>query len=468
MAPLDIMLIGELFRWSNAIMKAQKSINPGSVGLPVLVLPIFLESLFRMLVSSIDTFMLSSYAQEAVAGVGMVSQYMFFIQLLFTIVCTGSGIVLAQYLGAERKEESGLIAQAGAVMVLMLALLVTVLVLAGSWPLLSLYPLEPKVRTYAWQYFTIFGGFGSAFIAFNMFQGTVLRTYGYTRDAMYISIIANLINVVGNALALYGWFGLPVTGVAGVAVSSVVSQIAAVIMTRYRIKKHQNIVFRSEGWRTVPASIYRKILEIGVPSAGEALSYNVGQIVIMAMVTTLGTYAMSAQVYAQTLVRFVFVAAMSIGNGAQIKTGYFVGAKQPEAAYKRVYLYQIAGTLISVSLVLLLNIFKRPLIGIFTHVKEIAVVTYNMLFVSFYVETGRSINLITIPALKGAGDVQFPVMVGIVSMWGLGVLGAWLLGLHFGLGMVGIWLAVGTDETIRGIIMLFRWKSKRWMTKAIV
>jgi len=449
-------------------MHAQKTINPGSVGLFTLVLPIFLESLFRMLVSSIDTFMLSSYAQEAVAGVGLVAQYMFFIQLLFTIVCTGSGIVLAQYLGAERKKASGLIAQAGAVMVLILAFLVTVLVLAGSWWLLSLYPLAPKVHTYAWQYFSIFGGLGSVFIAFNMFQGAVLRTYGYTRDVMYISIIANVINVLGNSLALYGWFGIPVTGVAGVAVSSVLSQIAAVIMTRSRIIAHRNIVFRSEGWRTVPASIYRKILEIGVPSAGEALSYNVAQIVIMAMVTTLGTYAMSAQVYAQTLVRFVFVAALSIGNGAQIKTGYYVGAKRPEEAYKRVFLYQLAGTMISISLVLLLNIFKRPLIGLFTQVKEIALVVYNMLFVSFYVETGRSINLITIPALKGAGDVQFPVIVGIISMWGLGVLGAWFLGLHFGLGMVGIWLAVGTDETIRGIIMLFRWKSKRWMTKAIV
>jgi Na+-driven multidrug efflux pump len=159
---------------------------------------------------------------------------------------------------------------------------------------------------------------------------------------------------------------------------------------------------------------------------------------------------------------------MAIGNGARIKTGYYMGMKKPEEAYKRVYLYQFAGTLISISLVLLLNMFKQPLIGIFTKVKEIADITYNMLFVSFYVETGRSFNLITIPALKGAGDVQFPVMVGIISMWGLGAFGAWLLGLHFGLGMVGIWLAVGTDETIRGIIMLFSWKSKRWMSKGIV
>ena len=71
------------------------------------------------------------------------------------------------------------------------------LVLSGAGWLLSLYPLEPKVHTYARQYFSIFGGFGSVFIAFNMLQATILRTYGYTRDTMYISIIANLINVLG-------------------------------------------------------------------------------------------------------------------------------------------------------------------------------------------------------------------------------------------------------------------------------
>ena len=292
----------------------------------------------------------------------------------------------------------------------------------------------------------------------------IFRSLKYLRDLK----IYKSDRLLGNSLALYGWFGLPVTGVVGVAISSVVSQFAALIMSWYRIKAHRAILFRFKGWRNIPASIYRKILEIGLPSAGEGLSYNVAQIVITAMVTTLGTYAMSAQVYAQTLVRFVFVAAMAIGNGAQIKTGYYVGSKKPEDAYKRVYLYQFVGTLISITMVLLLNLFKGPLIGIFTKVKEIADITYNMLFVSFYVETGRSINLITIPALKGAGDVQFPVLVGIVSMWGLGVMGAWLLGLHFGLGMIGIWLAVGTDETIRGIIMLFCWRSKGWMSKAIV
>ena len=197
------------------------------------------------------------------------------------------------------------------------------------------------------------------------------------------------------------------------------------------------------------------------------MAYNISQIVIMMMITTLGTFAMSAHVYGQTIVRLVFATAMSIGNAVQIKTGYFVGAKKPEEAYRRVYRYQIIGTSISLALVLLMNVLKVPIIGIFTKVPEIASLTYTLLWVSIYIELGRSLNLITIPALKGAGDVKYPVLCGMLFMWGISVPGSYLLGIKLGMGLTGIWIAIGTDEMVRGIVMLFRWKSKRWMLKAI-
>lgn len=447
--------------------KASTTINRAALPMMALAVPLVFESIFRILVASVDTLMLSSFSQESVAGVGLVTQYIFFIQLLFTVICTGASIVLSQYLGARRMEESRQVAQASAVMTLVAGLCVAVAVLLGAKPLLSAYSIEESVRNYGWQFLVIYGGVGSVFMAFNMLQGAILRSYGYTKDAMVIAMATNLVNVIGNSFALYGWFGLPVTGVIGVSTSSAFAQAFACVALAWRIKAHPDVQFSFRGWTKVPKDIYRRILSIGVPTAGESISYNIGQIVIMAMVATLGTYAMSAQVYTQTIVRFVFVTAMSIGNAVQIKTGYFVGSGHPEAAYRRLYKYQAIGTGISLGLVLLLNLVKGPVIGVFTHVPEIASITYAILFVSIYVETGRSINLITIPALKGAGDVKFPVFVGILSMWGIGVFGSWLFGIKLGFGMLGIWAAVGTDETFRGVSMLFRWKSKRWQTKAI-
>ncbi len=433
-----------------------------------LTLPIILENFFRITVASIDTLMLSTWSQKAVAAAGMIGQYVFFIQILFNVICIGTSIVLSQYLGAKREADARHVTQASAVMASMAAILISMMVLLGGQALLGQYAIEEEVRTMAWHYLAIFGGAGSLFMALSMLQGTVLRAYGHTKDAMYVSMVANVINIIGNAISLYGPFGLPVLGIAGVAASSAFSQLAACVMLALRIKMRPDVHFPLTGWTAIPRHIYRVILKIGVPTAGENMAYNTAQIVIMAMVATFGTWAMSAFVYTQMLARFVFITAMSIGAAVQIKTGYYVGAKQPDAAYRRLYRYQGVATAISVSLILLLNLVKGPVIAIFTQVPEIAQMTYTLLLFSIYIEFGRSINLVTISALKGAGDVRFPVFFGVCSMWGIMVLGSYLLGIKAGWGLVGIWLSIGTDETIRGFFMLLRWKSKRWMTKALV
>lgn len=442
-------------------------LNRAALPMITITLPILMETFFRMLVASIDTVMLSGYSQEAVAGVGLMAQYVFFIHILFLVICTGTSIVLAQYLGAGRQKESTDVTQASVVMISIIALFLTILVLSIARPVLSLYQVEPQVREYAIRYLMIFGGCGAFFTAFSLLQSTILRAYGYTKDAMYITLIANAINVIGNAIAIYGPFGIPVTGVTGVAASSVISQIAACIILAYRIRIRKEVQFPLSGWKKIPREIYATILKIGVPTAGENMSYNIAQIAIMAMVSTLGTNAMSSMIYAITIARFVFIIPMSIGSAVQLKTGYLVGAKESETAYKRLYKYQALGTLIAMASLTIITIFKGSIISIFTNTPEIATITYTLLLFSYYVEFGRSLNLITISALKGAGDVKFPVFYGIFSMWCIMVLGSYLLGLRAGLGLVGIWLAIGTDETLRGVVMLFRWKSKRWMTKAI-
>lgn len=455
---------------SNKMTKETNKIllrDRAALPLIAIALPMILETYFRMLVSSADIIMLSSFSQKAVAGVGMMAQYIFFIQILFNVFCIGTSIVLAQYLGGKRYEESKQVIKASAVMVFLIGIIISIIVVIGAEPLLNQYKIEPEVRKYALQYLLIFGGGGSFFIAFNLLQGTILRAYGYPRDAMFVSFTANVLNVIGNAISLYGFFGLPVFGVIGVAISSVFSQAIACIILAWRIKTHHDIEFHIQDLRKVPRTIYKKILSIGLPSAGENLAYNISQIIVMMMITTLGTYAISAHVYGQTIVRFVFAIALSIGNAVQIKTGYFVGAKRSEEAYHKVYRYQLTGTLISFTLVLILNLIKVPMIKIFSSVPEITALTYSVLFISIFIETGRSFNLITIPALKGAGDVRFPVLCGMICMWGISVPGSYLLGIKLGFGLVGIWIAVGTDEMLRGIIMLFRWKSKRWMTKTI-
>ena len=443
--------------------------NRGALPMLKLTFPIAMEQFFRILVSSVDTMMLSSYSNDAVAAVGLVSQYSFFLVILLSVIGTGCSIVLAQYLGAGKSDDDlNHIAQAGAIMVLIMSVVLTLLVIFGTGWLLDRYNLEPIVRHYAWQYFVIYGGICCFFNAFSLLQGAILRSYGYTSEAMIVSIVANLTNVIGNALSLYGWFGLPVLGVPGVAGASGLSMVVSCILFFIFIRRRKDVVFHIHGITKVPRESFRMVLKVGVPTAGESLSYNVSQITIMAMISTLGTYAMSAQVYTMTILRFVFVAAIAIGQATQIKTGYFVGAKQNDIILKKVFRYQIVATAISMFMIVIVNLVKNPVVHIFTDIPEVHSLVCTLLLFSAYIEFGRSLNLIYVGALKGAGDVRFPVLYGIFSNWSLMVLGSYILGIKCGLGLVGFWLGIGTDETTRGIVMLLRWKSKRWQKHALV
>ena len=159
----------------------EKRINRGSLSMVKLTLPLAFEQFFRILVSSVDTMMLSSYSNEAVAAVGLVSQYVFFLNLIFSVIGTGTSIVLAQYLGAEKSEKQvSDIIKASYVMMILVCIFITLLVIFGTAPLLSCYTLEESVRTFAWQYFVIYGGLFCIFNGINLLQGAILRCYGYT------------------------------------------------------------------------------------------------------------------------------------------------------------------------------------------------------------------------------------------------------------------------------------------------
>ncbi len=359
----------------------QKQLGPrGSLPMLQLTLPLIGEQFFRILVSSVDTLMLSSYSESAVAGVGLVSQWVFFLQILINVVCIGSNIVLAQYLGAQKdKQELNHVAKAGFLMALIMSAILSIIVFIFTPILLNCYTLEEEVKNCAYDYFIIYAGIGAIFAGISSFQTGILRTYGYTTETLIVTIISNIINVFGNAIAIYGLFGLPVTGAAGVAAASLISVIVGNIIMVFMIYRRKDIQFKLTKVPKVPKTVYKLILSIGLPTAGESLAYNTAQITIMAMITTLGTYAMDCQVYTQTIVRFVFAIAVAIGNAVQIKVGYYVGANEKEVAYKKVYKYSIIATCCSMSLILLVNLIKAPIISIFTKQPEVFALTSKML-----------------------------------------------------------------------------------------
>ena len=443
------------------------SIDCTKISLFHLTWPILVENLLRISLSIVDIFMLSFYSEKAVAAVGLVSQFVFFLQLLYQMVAIGTSILISQNLGCRREKEADMIALASMVLGLVFAVVLSVVMAASANGIIALYGLDPLVHKYAWQFLFIYS-IGSVFASLGMVQSAILRAHGHSRVPMIINVAANIINVIGNYLFIFGPFGIPKLGVAGVAVSTVVSQAIACAIMAKSIKSKHDIKLQFREIKNIPGKIYRQILAVGVPTAGENLSYTIGQIIIMRIISAMGTDAMAAFVYAITILRFVFMTSVSIGNGVQIKVGYWIGAGMPDTAHRSVYRYFAAGVAISFFLVSILFLAQTPLMHIFTKSSNIMHLVSGIFMVSMIWEPGRNFNVIIIPALKGAGDVLFPVLMGTILMWGIGVFFAYIFGIVLHTGLLGVWIALTCDEWIRGIIMFFRWKSGKWKNKALV
>lgn len=433
------------------------------MNIKTLVWPIFVEQLMRMSLMSIDVFMLTQYSQAAVAAVGLTGHFIFFLILSYNIVSSGGAVLIGQHLGANKPEHAQQYSQNSLLMSLASSIIIGLLFFLGSPTFIHSFNLAADVEKFAIQYSIILGGLSIGMSLSIMFS-SILRAYGYTKSPMVIQLIAGLINLIGNYFALYPPFGLPQTAVVGVAFATIASQIISAIMCWFVIKHHKiplsfRAIFKPDLIKL------KKILKIGLPNAGESISYNMAQITIMFFVAQLGTVALAAAAIVQTIARFMFVFSLSLGNGAQILSSFYVGQRRYAELKLKVHKYWMLGVIVSFTVTLGMIIARDPIAAIFSNHEQTKQLISLLLIVSLFLESGRAINLIVIAALKGAGDVFFPVKIGILAMWGIGVFWAYTLGIYWAWGLVGIWIAIGLDEWSRGIIMIMRWRGEKWTTK---
>ena len=429
--------------------------------------PMVIENLLRLVLMLVELLILNDFNGQAVAAVGLIDQFLWFLQILYLTIATGTGILLSQYLGSKRQEdaEMAMLASYGLVVVFGLILGLVLSVTASS--IVGLYGLAPQVRDYASTFLTI-NAAGSIFLALSMVQGTVLRAHGHTKSPMVVNIVVDAVSLVATYVVLYGPFGLPVLGVAGFASAKIVTQAAGTVVLGIILHSHKEIVCRLHKLTSVGAEVYRRILRVGIPPAGEMLSFSLSQMVIMRAITLLGTNALLAFVYVERITSFVTMATMAIGSAGQIKIGWMVGAGKFDLAARRGFQYYGLGMVVSTVLILVVVLFRNPLLAFFTTNSDVLALGASLLVVSIFRETGRVANIVVIPALNGAGDVHFPVISGLFFVWGIAVPGSWLLGITLGWGMIGIWIALSADEWLRGLLMVHRWATGRWKSKALI
>ncbi|WP_337018507.1 MATE family efflux transporter [Oceanobacillus massiliensis] len=426
--------------------------------------PLFIEISLHMSMGIAATLILSGYADNAVAGVGVANQIINIFILVFNVSAIGATILVGQNLGANRIKEARRLARSAFGINFWVGLIMTIVAVAFGGLFLQFYGLSGEVYDYAYTFLTVTGM--SLFLeAIALALSAVLRSYGHTRETMFVTVIMNVISIIGYFIAIKGLFGFPVTGVIGVSYSIIVARVFLVVALFYFVYKRLALKFHLKDIIKINKQDVKGLLTIGIPSAGENLSYQFSQVVITSFVAMTGDAALAARVYILNISMVCFLFTMAIAQGTQLLVARYMGGGEYDRALKRGLKTLKIAVMVSAFASLAVALIGEPILTVFTDNPSIIAIALPVLWAIVFIEPGRAMNIVLMGSLKSVGDVQFPVVIGVISMWGVAVLLSYYFGVALGMGLLGVWLAQGLDEWLRGIFAWKRWNSQAWLKK---
>lgn len=436
-------------------------------GLFKLTGPIFIETLLLMLMGAVDTFMLGQYDDNAVGAVGVVNQLVTFAFLIFQIINVGTTVLCSQFLGAGRRDKMIQVTGVALLINIVCGIVVSAGLYFGASPLLKMMGLRGEMMPYGMNYMEIVGAF-AFFQAIHMTISASLRADKKAIYPMLVIMVVNVVNILGNYTLIFGNFGAPELGVEGAAISTVLGRGTAMVLLLIILFRKHISSFPMKLFRPFPWHELKNLLKIGVPSAGENMSYNIQQIVLVYFINQLGNVELVTRSYIVNFVMFVYLFAICVAQGGSILIGHLIGEKKPHAAFVLGKYVMRSSLIVSVLLSLLWALLGNTLFASLTNNTEIIELGCTILMVDILVEAGKSINIYATTALRSTGDVFFPFYLGVVVQWGVGILFGYMFGIYFGWGLIGIWFSMFLDESIRGLVFVHRWNSMKWMKKSFV
>ena len=427
-----------------------------------LVGPLLIEQFLAVTVGMADTMMVSRCGEAAISGVSLVDMINNLIIVLFAALATGGAVVVSQYLGAKEQEKAN--ASAGQLILLsaILGTVVAAVCILFARPMISACygSIDADVLDAGVLYLKI-TALSYPFLALYNAGAALFRSMGNSRISMQISVLMNIINIVGNAVCIFGFK----MGVDGVAWPSVVSRVVAAALILRKC-------YREDAVLTVPKTLRldggmaKRILGIGIPSAFENSLFEAGRILVVSMISTFGTVQIAANAVANNLDGMGVIPGKAISLAMITVVGRCIGAGDHEQTVyytRKLLLWAYITMGLSNGAILL---FLRQLVGIYALSGE----TMELAITLVTIHAGCAIifwplSFVLPNALRAANDVKFTMVVSILSMacWRLGF--SYLLCVRMGWGAVGVWVAMVIDWTCRVTCFVLRFRSGAWKTK---
>ncbi len=435
--------------------------------LRMLLIPLMIEQFLTSLIGSVDTIMVSNLGDAAVSGVALVDSITKLVIFLFTALATGGTIVCSQYIG--RRDRLNANRAAGQLLLGAFALSVAIAAVCALFRdgILRLIfgSVERSVFDAASAYFQIVI-ISYPFVALFGAGAALYRASGNSRLPMKISLIANLINIVGNALLMFVFH----MGVRGAATATLASNVfAAVTMLTFLRRPGQSIDIGAYRKLRPDMTILVLVLSIGIPSGIENAMFQFGKLAVQSTVSTLGTTAMAASAIVCTLELFTSMPSQAIATGLMTVAGQCIGAgKSDEAAHyiKKLTRWSFFVMVTLNWLIMALTPLVIKLAGMDAESAEICMET--MWFISIMKPLLWAWAFVPVSGMRAAGDVKYGMIVSICTMWILRVGLSTALCRFFDFGLIGIWLGYAADWGLRSALFMWRFRSGKWKEKRVI
>ncbi len=432
-----------------------------------LLVPLIIEQMLTSLIGTVDTMMVSNLGSAPVSGVALVDSINKLVIFLFTALATGGTIVCSQYIGRRDLRNANSAARQVILSAFSLSLIIAIpaYFLRGGILRLIFGSVEPAVMEAASAYFRV-TIFAYPFIALFGATSALYRASGNARLPMKVSLFANLINIVGNAVLMFVFD----MGVVGAGLATLCSNAFAAI-TMLILLRRSGQTFDIGRYSAIRPDFHMiwLVLCIGIPSGIENAMFQFGKLAVQSTVSTLGTTAMAANAIVAAIELMTSMPSQAVATGLMTVVGQCMGAGEPDQA--KYYIKKL--TVWSFCILFVLNWLAMAATPMVTRLAGMDAATAEMtvdtmLFISILKPVFWMCAFVPASGMRAAGDVKFGMVVSTCTMWILRVGLSTLLCRHFGVGLVGIWWGFFADWTARSIAFILRYRSGKWAKQKVI
>ncbi|MBQ4515791.1 MAG: MATE family efflux transporter [Clostridia bacterium] len=424
--------------------------------------PSITESFLVSLVVMIDSAMVGTIGAHAIAAVGLTTQPKFIGLAIFISLNTAVSAIVARRKGECDSESANNVLRMALAITLVLAAIVSVICVTFADPIIRMMGSEADTHSEAVTYYRIIMG-GMIFNVVSLVINAAQRGVGNTKITMRTNITSNLVNVVLNYLLIGGNLGFPKLGVAGAAIATVCGTVVACAMSVASVMHKGDFLNLRHNFKIeFDKRSISSILNIGSSTLVEQIFLRIGFLLFALTVTNLGTNPFAAHQIGMNILTISF----SLGDGLSIASvalvGQSLGEKRDDLAKIYASVCQRIGLLFSLILSILFVVLGNRFFMIFTTEPDIldyGSILMRMMTVIVFMQVAQ---VIYSGSLRGAGDTKFTALISFISTAIIRPLLSWAFCYPLGWGLIGAWIGLTADQTIRIFAMFFRFKSGKW------